>query len=245
MKKSILIGLFIFITFVPFACMNNEIGNFAKTFVYAINSEDTEKVSALMDSKHYDWRVVDLRNIDPDSIEIKQQSADNYIVECPDSVRFVVRKTVYGFVVSSTYNVIVVDRIKRAFAQKKGIVVAGMDDYAIYSAISSDKYIKIEKEERIKKREEAITDSNQKKLVSLLEDFEECVSDIDELVTTNDYSITPHLLYTTLGMKALLRAENSRSQVAKYREYMTDTFINRYEKANKKFQYYVNNQDSI
>ncbi len=246
MKKSILIGLLVFISFVPFACMNNDMSNFAKTFIYAINSEDTEKVSALLDSKlNYDWRVVELRDIDPDSIVIKQQSADMFIVESIDSVRFVVRKSPYGYVVSSTFNVIVVDRLKRAFAQKNGIVVTGMDDYTIYSAIISDKYLKIEKEEKIKKREAAIIASNQRKLVSLLEDFEESVSNLDELVKNNDYSICPNFLYTTLGMKALMRAENSRSQVAKYRGFMTDSIKSRYEEANTKFQYYVNNQDSI
>lgn len=228
------------------SCDNKEIKEFAKSFAFAVNAEDLDKIKAMIDSTcQYNWKNVEIRDIDPDSIIIKQQSASTYFIECVDSTKFVISKESNRYVIKSTYNVINVDNHQKNFAQLKGLINENMNDYTIYQTINSELFFRLLEEQRTLAKENAIFISNQKKIPSLLEDYEKSISTIDTLVKENDYSISPNFFITTLGTKVLMYANFSRKQVAKYEKYMTDEQRSRYVNANKRFQYYMDNRDSI
>lgn len=228
------------------SCDNKEVKEFAKSFAYAVNAEDIDQISTMIDpSCQYDWKNVEIRDIDPDSIVINQEGTDTYIIESVDSAKFVILKESNRYVIKSTYNVISVDENQKSFAKSKGLIKENMSDYTIYQAVNSEAFFRLVEEKRALEKENAIYITNQKKIPSLLEDFEKSVSLIDELVKENKDCVDPNFLNTTLGMKVLMAADVSKNQVAKYEKYMTDEQRARYEKTNKKFQYYMDNSDTI
>lgn len=228
------------------SCNNKEIKEFAKSFAYAVNSEDIDQILTMIDPAcQYDWKNVEIRDIDPDSIVVKQQSAGTYIIESVDSTKFVISKESNRYVIKSTYNVISVDENQKSFAKSKGLIKENMNDYTIYQAVNSEAFFRLVEERRSQEKENAIYITNQKKIPSLLEDFENYISEIDKIVEEHDYNTGLNFLNTTLGMKYLLFTDISRKQVAKYEKYMTDEQRARYVEANKRFQYYMDNRDSI
>lgn len=232
-----------FISMFIISCNNKDIKEFAQSFAFAVNAEDLDKIKTMIDSTcQYNWKDVEIRDIDPDSIVIRQQSDGAYIIESVDSTKFVITKESNRYVIKSTYNVITVDGNKKRFAQLKGLINKNLNDYTIYQTVNSELFFRLVEEQRVLAKEKAIFSSNQKKIPSLLEDYENSISVVETLVKENDYSISPNFFNTTLGMKVMMSADLSRKQVAKYEKYMTDEQRARYANANKRFQYYYRQQ---
>lgn len=234
MRHTFIANIWLYVLTLASCNESNEITLFARSFAYAINSEDISRVSYMLDPvNHYDWNNVVFNEIDPDSIRILEQDG-KIIAKCSESKIFVITKSTKGYIVKSTYSIIS-PNMTLGHTNKK------MDDYHFYKVINSEYPLKITKKEN--GQEEAIL-SYQKKIPSLLLNYENSLSNISDLLKSQDYSLN-NFFGTTIGIKALIHAIESRDQIKKYKKFLTRDQLSRFEKADKKFQYYYNNQDSI